>query len=352
VLNVTEGWTNADGSTGAAIVADNVEAYASGSPIFALSGDDHLTGAGANDLFVFAQPIGNDVIYDFNAASDKIDLIGFSNAASFADIQPNLADDANGNAVVTLGNGESITLNGVHAASLTASDFVFDQTPVTNNAGAMTIGNGAMLPLDGTVNNTGTISLNSTGDETDLQLIEHGITLQGGGQVALSDNSENVITGTAPDVTLTNADNTISGAGQLGAGRMSLINEGTIDATGTNPLVIDTGTNAVQNSGTLEATGTGGLQIHSDVVNSGLISANGGNVTVEGNVSGTGAAEISGAATLEFAGLVSENIQFAQNANGTLKLDQSANFTGSVSNLGSSNKLDLVAGFNEFERNV
>jgi large repetitive protein len=59
-------------------------------------------------------------------------------------------------------------------------------------------------------------------------------------------------------------------------------------------------------------------------------------------VSGTGSAQISGAATLEFAGLVSENIQFAQNANGTLKLDQSANFTGSVSNLGTSNKLDLV----------
>jgi hypothetical protein len=269
-------------------------------------------------------------------------LVGFNNVASFADIQANLADDANGNAVVTIGNGESITLNGVHAASLTASDFVFDQTPVSDNASTMTIADGAKLPLDGTVNNTGTIALNSTGAETDLQLIEHGITLEGAGQVTLSDNAENVITGTAPDVILTNVDNTISGAGQLGAGQMTLINEGTIDATGTNALVIDTGTNAVQNSGTLEATGAAGLQIHSDVVNSGVISANGGNVLVEGNVSGNGSAQISGAATLEFAGLVSENIQFAQNANGTLKLDQSANFTGSVSNLGTTNKLDLI----------
>ena len=47
VLGVTETWTNADGSTGTAFVSDNVEAYAPGSPIFALSGDDTLTGAGA-----------------------------------------------------------------------------------------------------------------------------------------------------------------------------------------------------------------------------------------------------------------------------------------------------------------
>jgi hypothetical protein len=83
-------------------------------------------------------------------------------------------------------------VKGVLAASLTANDLVFDQTPVTNNAGSMTIGDGVMLPLDGTVNNTGTIAVNSRGDGTDLQLIEHGITLQGGGQVALSDNSDNV----------------------------------------------------------------------------------------------------------------------------------------------------------------
>ena len=48
VLNVTESWTNADGSIGTATIADNVEAYAPGTPIFALAGNDMLTGAGAN----------------------------------------------------------------------------------------------------------------------------------------------------------------------------------------------------------------------------------------------------------------------------------------------------------------
>ena len=70
-LGVTETWINADGSAGIASVTDNVEAYAPGAPIFAWSGADTLTGAGGNDLFVFAQPIGNDTIYNFNVASDK-----------------------------------------------------------------------------------------------------------------------------------------------------------------------------------------------------------------------------------------------------------------------------------------
>ena len=38
-------------------------------------------------MFVFAQPIGNDTIYNFNVATDKIDLIGFANIAGFSDIQ-------------------------------------------------------------------------------------------------------------------------------------------------------------------------------------------------------------------------------------------------------------------------
>jgi hypothetical protein len=52
VLAVSESWTNPNGSTGSMSVADNVEAYAPGAPIFALSGNDTLTGSGTNDLFV------------------------------------------------------------------------------------------------------------------------------------------------------------------------------------------------------------------------------------------------------------------------------------------------------------
>ena len=120
---------------------------------------------------------------------------------------------------------------------------------------------GASLPLrvidelDGIVGRLRQMD-DQVGSGTLLQLIQHGVTLQGGGEVTLSDDAGNVIAGTMSSVTLTNVDNTISGAGQLGNGQMMLINEGTIVATGNNALVIDTGANAVVNSGTLEATGS------------------------------------------------------------------------------------------------
>ena len=342
VLSVTETWTNADGSTGTAVVSDNVEAYAPGSPIFALSGNDTLTGAGGNDLFVFAQPIGHDTVYSFDAAHDQIDLIGYAGFTSFADIQAHLTEDANGNALITMGDGQSIELQGVHAAALTQSNFVFDQTPTLDNAGTMTIGDGAVMPLSGTINNTGTIALNSTGDETDLQLIEHGVTLEGGGKIVLSDSDANIISGTSSDVTLNNEDNTISGAGHLGNGELTLTNAGTIDATGIHALTIDTGSNWVFNSGVLEASGSGGLTVASSIANSGVLWANGASLTVQGAVSGNGTATIDGSGTLDFEASSTANVVFGSGATGTLKLGDSFHFNGTISGFGASDIIDLA----------
>jgi hypothetical protein len=339
---VTETWTNADGSTGIAVVSDNVEAYAPGSPIFALSGNDTLTGAGGNDLFVFAQPIGHDTVYSFDAAHDQIDLIGYAGFTSFADIQTHLTEDANGNALITMGDGQSIELQGVHAAALTQSNFVFDQTPTLDNAGTMTIGDGAVMPLSGTINNTGTIALSSTGDETDLQLIEHGVTLEGGGKIVLSDSDANVISGTSSDVTLNNEDNTISGAGHLGNGELTLTNAGTIDATGIHALTIDTGSNWVFNSGVLEASGSGGMTVASSIVNSGVLWANGASLTVQGAVSGNGTATIDGSGTLDFEASSTANVVFGSGATGTLKLGDSFHFNGTITGFGASDIIDLA----------
>ncbi|MBR1232864.1 VCBS domain-containing protein [Bradyrhizobium sp. AUGA SZCCT0182] len=341
VLHVTQSWTNTDGSSGYLMVTDNVEVYAPGSPIFAISGDDNLTGSNGYDMFVFAQPIGHDVIYSFDAASDQIDLIGYADFTGFSDIQAHLVSNAAGDAVITLSDGQSITLKGVDAASLDANDFVFDQTPVTENAGHMVISDGAILPLSGIINNTGTIELNSTGSETDLQLIQHGITLQGGGHVGMSDSVGNVISGTVSDVTLTNVDNIIEGAGQIGAGQLILINEGTIIASGTNTLEIDTGSNIIINVGTLEATGSGGLVIESNVENSGQLWAHGGDITVHGDVTGNGTALIDGVATIEFAGASSTNVTIDADATGTLRLGDSFDFSGLVSGFNADDHFDL-----------
>ncbi|WP_345946995.1 VCBS domain-containing protein [Bradyrhizobium sp. 197] len=340
VLKVTENWTNADGSTGSATLVDNVEAYAPGSPIFAWSGDDTLTGSAGHDTFVLSQPIGNDVVHSFDVSSDVIDLISYG-WQSFGDVQAHAADDANGNAVITLAAGQAITLDGVHAADLTAANFEFDVTPTVHNPGAMTIGDGAMLPLSGIIDNTGTIELQASGDDTLLQLIQTGVKLEGGGHVILSDDDHNIIAGTAPDVTLDNIDNTISGAGQLGQGNLSLSNAATILADGVHALVIDTGQNVIVNAGTLEATGAGGLQINSAIINTGLLWANGGAVTALGEVSGSGSAEISGIGTIEFGAASSANVTIDANATGHLVLDDAFHFTGTVSGLTADDDVDL-----------
>jgi Ca2+-binding RTX toxin-like protein len=329
------------------LVRDNVEAYTPGSPIFAVSADDHLTASSAADLLVFAQPIANDTIHNFDAAADKIDLIGFPGVSNYADLA--IADDANGNAVITLANGSAITVLGVAAASLSAANFEFNVEPMMVNAGTMTISDGAILPLGGVVDNSGTIALGSTGSETDLQVLVESLTLQGGGQLVMSDNDHNVILGGAASATLVNVDNTISGAGQIGAGQMTLVNHGTIVANGTHALVIDTGSNAVVNSGTLSATGAGGLVIAGALVNSGSLWAHGGDVTIVGDVSGSGSATISGDATLSFLGASNQGALFDAVGNGTLVLGSSAAYSGSVSGLNAGDVLDfgdLVFGAN------
>ncbi|MBB3285275.1 MULTISPECIES: VCBS domain-containing protein [unclassified Rhizobium] len=333
VLQITETWTNADGSTGVATVATNVEAYAKGSPIFAWSGDDTLTASSGNDTLVFANTIGKDVVHNFDVAHDKIDLIGFAGFNSFADVLAHLSTDASGNAVITLGNGETITLTGVSVAALTADDFLFNKEVVTHNAGDMVLADGALMPFSGTLDNTGSIHLASTGSETALEIVQHGLTLTGGGTVILSDDTHNVIFGSGDGVTLTNVDNTISGAGQLGDGHLTLVNEGTIIANGSHALVIDSGAHAVSNTGTLEAIGTGGLDIHSDVVNNGVVWANGGNVNLEGNVSGSGIVLVSGHAGLEIGGSFNEAITLGKNAQATITIDHATAFTGTIAGI-------------------
>jgi hypothetical protein len=300
-------------------VADNVEAYPA-SPIFAVSGDDTLTAAEGDDEFVFAQPIGNDRVFDFDAVHDTVDLIGFG-LGGYDDLA--IANDAGGSAVVTLGRGETITFVGVDTAALSAGNFVFDAEPVSSNAGTMTVGNSAILPVGGTINNTGTIALGSIGEETDLEILVRGATLTGGGQVLLSDSSKNVVFGGDPSAVLDNFDNLISGAGQLGGGSLTLANEGIIEATGVNALVIDTGANPVVNTGTLWASGGGGL-------------------VVESAVTGGGSAEIGDGSSIEFAAASNGAVSFDAGATGTLKLDQAGAFTGRVAGFTGRDAIDLA----------
>ncbi|MEO0321050.1 MAG: calcium-binding protein, partial [Pseudomonadota bacterium] len=91
------------------------------------AGDDVLEGRFNADLFVFADGFGVDEIRDFDAlnALEKIDLADVSDITDFADLMTNhLQVDANGVVRIVVGT-DSITLTGVSASDLDASDFIF-----------------------------------------------------------------------------------------------------------------------------------------------------------------------------------------------------------------------------------
>jgi hypothetical protein len=146
-FHVTMDWTHADGSNGFTTLIDNVEAYAPGNPIFALAGDDNLTGSSTNDIMVFGQPISHDIVKNFDVAHDQVDLLGFAGTTNFAEVSAHLAADGDGNAVLNFGDGMSITFTGVHIGDLSAANFVFNQEPVTTNTGSMALSDGSIMPL-------------------------------------------------------------------------------------------------------------------------------------------------------------------------------------------------------------
>src|SRR4029077_6014987 len=215
--------------------------------------------------------------------------------------------------IEAVGSGNNVYLeNGVTISGGTLTDRGggLIQTAAGHNAsldgtsqGALTIAgtyqgtDNSTTFLNGTITNTGTILLNSSGDSTDLRIAD-GTMLTGGGSVILSDNPNNRIWGTTNSgaETLTNVNNTISGAGQFGAfNSIEFINQsaGVINATsGTNALIIRPTTNSTLvsangggfvNQGLLEATAAGGLVLSGGQFNNtgGVILADGGSSQVQ-----------------------------------------------------------------------
>jgi hypothetical protein len=205
-------------------------------------------------------------------------------------------------------------------------------------AGNVRMRAGSSLTLDGAIHNTGRIGLASLASRpviTDLIIAADGVTLDGGGKIVTTKDAKNHIVGATGAATLTNVDNSILAAGELGGGKMTLINEtkGRIVALYNVGLTIDTGANVVVNAGIIDSRGAGGLVIKSAVDNTGLMEAT-SNMTVEGAVTGTGAAKLRGA-TLHFADAFTENVAFLKGpgavTSGTLELSQSVGYGGTIS---------------------
>jgi Ca2+-binding RTX toxin-like protein len=86
------------------------------------TGDDQLIGADGNDTFVFGADFGDDRVSDFGVGQDSLDIseLGIT-AATFASSVAIEQDRAH--TVITIGS-DTITLNRVHASTVTEADFI------------------------------------------------------------------------------------------------------------------------------------------------------------------------------------------------------------------------------------
>lgn len=175
-------------------------------------------------------------------------------------------------------------------------------------SGQVRITNNARLNLRGSIQNSGTISIGATAQDTYLQLADGPVTLTGGGVIQLSDHPSNWIFRGNAAGTLVNVNNTIQGAGNLGwnGSPTPITNQATVIANATNPLNVDA-SGGFTNTGTMRATSGGILDLRNGVFNNvgGVIEAQNasivrlnGNATIAGGnlgASGTGFFSVTGA---------------------------------------------------------
>jgi hypothetical protein len=185
------------------------------------------------------------------------------------------------------------------------------------NAGQVKIDNAAavIMGAGSSISNSGTITMNSTGNATELLIGTSSVTLSGTGTLTMSNNANNFILGTSGTNVLTNQ-STIQGAGNIGDGQMGLSNSGTIDANQSNALTLQISTGAT-NTGTLEATSGGTLIVNGGTYTntSGKIVNNASTLEFENSVTiNGGTVSQTGAGTIE---LFASNINAAINNSAT-----------------------------------
>jgi hypothetical protein len=371
------------GSGGAALtgggkvnLSDNVHNFiadASGNTDTLTNVDNVIAGAGS-----LAAPLANETKGVIDATSKNNSLLIVANAnnagkleatgGATLTIEAATITNASTGVIQAVGAGSRVSLLGsnvIGGTLKTASGGAFDVQDVfldgskpaapVNNAGALTVEDNSALVIRGTVNNTGSITLQSTGSNTFLEISTGGAALQGGGKILLSGSPNDFVLGLSSLATLTNFDNTIAGAGALN--NMILVNgaKGVIDATSkSSTMLLDTGANAITNSGLIEtAAGALGLQIKSTLVNNGKLLAAGGVLLIQGAVSGTGSATIDRGGEIEFGSSltgITENVTFANVGSGAaaLRFDATATsnpnliYNGVISGFsGSADRIDL-----------
>ena len=196
-------------------------------------------------------------------------------------------DGSSGGTLLAAGGNIDVTgasvIGGLLSSTGTSEFFVgFSQIATLNgsahtitNAGTFAVTNNGTLLTYGTIANKGTIAMQADNYSTDLIVESPTLTLTGLGTISLADSSNNRIYGAVAADVLNNVNNTIIGAGQLGAGQLTVVNSGTIEAVGSNALQVNLGSTLTNNTnGKLIGMGAGGLSLQNGTYsNSGLIEA-------------------------------------------------------------------------------
>jgi hypothetical protein len=229
----------------------------------------------------------------------------------------------NGGAVTLSGNS-TLNLFGatIHGGTLTNSstgNIVVASSStlggIVNNivGGQIAVSNGAILSLEssGTFTNNGNIALNSTGGFTDLELSGgSAVTLAGTGTLTMDNNVNNRVYGGYSTALVIGPNQLVQGAGQVGLGQTTIINNGTITANQPAGMVIEAG--GFTNNGMLNAKNNSTLEIDYELSlgNNSSLAADGGKLRlniISGSTSvGSGVtANITGSGILELAGSVS-----------------------------------------------
>ncbi len=150
-------------------------------------------------------------------------------------------------------------------------------------AGVVHQPNDSDIHLRHTITHSGTWTVESSGNDTDLLLepADDGlVTIDGPGTIELSDNVHNrVLASGTPLAFEHGAGHTIRGAGKIGTGNYTIDNLGAIEADGANALVVTASNDSIglRNAGTLRAKGVGGLSIPAGLLtNLGLIDVDAG----------------------------------------------------------------------------
>ena len=202
--------------------------------------------------------------------------------------------------------GEMLTVGGTSNA-IETSYGQDDLSAITiSNAGILSVSDDSSLTLASpdAIDNSGTIALNSTGNATHLYFDQPDAAINGGGQIILSANINNVIAVTQSGDHLTDFDNTISGAGTIGANGMVLINDAVINADQQSAaLTLDPA--FLANTGTLEATKDATLVFSNTTVsNSSVTTKVGGSYSFNNSIDDPAAVSITAPSGINDAGQI------------------------------------------------